>query len=247
LNRARNWVTQGVITDFEIFFAAIAASSNNYLHHAHDYGGGGHGYGIDTISHTSDCLIIDNVFRSLRHSMMTHVGTSGNVFAYNFSTQREPQKLCDISLHGHYSNANLFESNAVEEIDISDWWGPIGPSNTFLRNSITQEGVDINDSSHGQNLLGNVLKKGTIKISAGVTQTLAHGNVVNGNVAWDPTIENKKLPVSYFLTAKPSFLANCPWPLFGPDVAGDHKLPAQLRYESGNPILGKQGQRFRLN
>ena len=91
---------------------------HNYIHHAHDYGGGGHGYGVDTIRHTSDCLIIDNVFKYLRHSMMTHVGTCGNVFAYNFSTEREPQRLCDISLHGHYSTANLFESNVVEEIDV---------------------------------------------------------------------------------------------------------------------------------
>ncbi|MBN1480080.1 T9SS C-terminal target domain-containing protein [candidate division KSB1 bacterium] len=209
---------------------------NNYIHHAHDYGGGGHGYGVDTIRHTSDCLIIDNVFRYLRHSMMTHVGTSGNVFAYNYSTEREPQRLCDISLHGHFSNANLFESNVVEEIDISDYWGPIGPNNTFLRNVITQEGIDINDSSHGQNLVANVLNRGTIKVHSSVKETLRHGNVLNGTAEWDPAISDREVPVSYFLTEKPDFLADSPWPLFGPDVTEGGKLPAQIRYESGRPI-----------
>lgn len=215
---------------------------NNYIHHAHDYGGGGHGYGVDTIRHTSDCLIIDNVFRYLRHSMMTHVGTSGNVFAYNYSTERETQRLCDISLHGHYSNANLFESNVVEEIDISDYWGPIGPDNTFLRNVITQEGIDVNDASHGQNLVANVLSRGTIKINAGVKETLSHGNVINGVAQWDDEIDDREVPISYFLTTKPDFLARSPWPLFGPDVTDNSKLPAHIRYESGAPITGVHQQ-----
>lgn len=212
---------------------------NNYMHHAHDYGDGGHGYGVQAIRHTSDCLIIDNVFQHLRHSIVVSIGASGNVFACNFSTERDPQRfLCDLSLHGFYCNANLFESNVVEEIDISDYWGPVGPGNTLLRNVITHEDVDINDSSHGQNLVGNVFRKGLVKISSSVKETLMHGNVVAGTAYWNPAIEDHNVPVSYFLTEKPDFLANSPWPLFGPDVEGDHQLPAQIRYESGNPITG---------
>ena len=172
--------------------------------------------------------------------MMTHVGTSGNVFAYNFSAAREPQRLCDISLHGHYSNANLFESNVVEEIDISDYWGPIGPHNTFLRNVITQEGVDVKDSSHGQNLVGNVLKRGRINVNSSVNETVLHGNVINGTTQWDDNINDQNIPVSYFLSEKPDFFEDSPWPLFGPDVDAEHKLPAQVRYESGNPITHVQ-------
>jgi hypothetical protein len=209
---------------------------NNYLHHSHDYGGGGHGYGVDLISHSTDNLVIDNVFRYLRHSMMTHVGSSGNVFAYNYSTEREPQRLCDISLHGHYGNFNLFESNVVEEINIADYWGPMGPGNTFLRNKITQENLLVRDQSHHQNLIGNVLTSGRIDIASGINGTLAHGNDIRGQVFWDQNISDRDLPVSYFFTEKPSFLAATGWPLFGPDVAGTYKLPAQERFERQVPV-----------
>ncbi|MBN1559091.1 T9SS type A sorting domain-containing protein, partial [candidate division KSB1 bacterium] len=210
---------------------------NNYIHHAHDYGGGGHGYGVDTISRTTDCLIIDNVFRHLRHSMLTHVGTSGNVFAYNYSCERDPQNLTDISLHGHYSNYNLFESNVVQEVQVADYWGPMGPGNTFLRNKVESESFRVDDHSHGQNIVGNEIVKGSLTIQSNVENTLKHGNVIRGAVAWDPAIADQNIPVSCFLTEKPDFLADSCWPLFGPDV-GDNKLPAQLRYESGNAITG---------
>ena len=211
---------------------------NNHLHHSHDYGGGGHGYGVDVIRHSVGNLIIDNVFNYLRHSMMTHVGTSGNVFAYNFSTEREPQNLCDISLHGHYSNYNLFESNVVEEIDISDYWGPMGPGNTFLRNVITKEGIDVNDYSHYQNLVGNNVRKGSITIHSSVAKTLKHGNVVRDIPQWDENIDDHKIPTSYFLAEKPDFLDGFAWPLFGPDVADGPILPAQHRWKKGNAITG---------
>lgn len=217
--------------------------SNNYFHHAHDYGGGGHGYGIDVIRHSTDNLIIDNVFKYLRHSMMTHVGTSGNICAYNFSTEREPQRLCDVSLHGHYSNYNLFESNNVEEIDIADYWGPMGPGNTFLRNKITKEGIDVNDSSHDQNLVGNVLEAGSLTVKSGVTGTLNHGNLVRTKVVWDDAIADQNIPVSYFLSEKPAFLANYPWPIYGPDIQEEVKLPAQVRYEMDYPITKVEQRR----
>ncbi|MBN1464979.1 T9SS type A sorting domain-containing protein [candidate division KSB1 bacterium] len=210
---------------------------NNYIHHAHDYGGGGHGYGVDTISRTTDCLIMDNVFRHLRHSMLTHVGTSGNVFAYNYSCEREPQNLTDISLHGHYGNYNLFESNVVQEVQVADYWGPMGPGNTFLRNRIEAESFRVDDHSHAQNIVGNEIVRGSLTIQSNVENTLRHGNVIRGAVEWDPAIADQTIPVSYFLADKPDFLGRSSWPLFGPDAGGE-KLPAQLRYESGNPISG---------
>jgi len=214
----------------------------NYLHHSHDYGGGGHGYGVDLVRHCTDNLIIDNVFQHLRHSMMVHVGSSGNVYAYNFSTEREPQRLCDISLHGHFANFNLFESNVIEEIDIADYWGPMGPGNTFLRNRITQEGIDVNDQSHAQNLIGNVLVKAAISVKAGVQNTLKHGNVVRGKVQWDSNIEERAIPISYFLQEKPDFLTGYCWPFIGPDLDDEYKIPAQIRFERGNPVTGVNNQ-----
>ena len=59
-----------------------------------------------------------------------------------------------ISLHGHYAYMNLFEGNTVQEIDVADYWGPCGPGNTFLRNRVESEGIQIMDHSHYQNVIG---------------------------------------------------------------------------------------------
>lgn len=218
----------------------------NFMHHAHDYGGGGHGYGVDTIRHTTDCLIIDNVFQHLRHSMLTHVGTSGNVFAYNYSQSRDPQNLTDVSLHGHYSNYSLFESNVVQEVQVADYWGPMGPGNTFLRNKVLAESFRVDDHSHYQNIVGNEIIKGSLTIQSNVENTLKHGNVIRGKVSWDSNIEDQNIPASYFLTEKPDFFHDSPWPLFGPDVEGDFKLPAQRRFEAGDPISAVEKKNIQL-
>ncbi|HRU39152.1 MAG TPA: glycosyl hydrolase family 28-related protein, partial [Candidatus Goldiibacteriota bacterium] len=103
---------------------------DSYFHHAHDYGGGGHGYGVELNRHATSCLVENNRFDNLRHSMMAHLGANGNVFGYNESTRpvatgdHTPGTIiCDISVHGHYPYMNLFEGNTVQKIEVSDWWG----------------------------------------------------------------------------------------------------------------------------
>jgi hypothetical protein len=88
-----------------------------------------HGYGIALYFHTSDCLIEDNIFRNLRHSLSFQCGANGNVVGYNYS--RDPNRSefpanygADISMHGHYSYANLFEGNIVQNIQLDQTWGP---------------------------------------------------------------------------------------------------------------------------
>jgi len=213
--------------------------TRNYLHHSHDYGDGGHGYGTDIITHTTDCLITDNIYEHLRHSMMTHVGTSGNVFAYNFSVNREPKKLCDISLHGHYANFNLFESNVVHEIDISDYWGPLGPGNTLFRNKVMSEGIEIRDHSHAQNIVGNIIEKGGLTVKSDVKNTLKHGNRIGSRVYWDDDIEDQNIPNSLYLTEKPDFFGDVPWPVFGPEIDDERMIPAQYRYHGIDPTSVK--------
>jgi hypothetical protein len=104
---------------------------DSYFHHSHDYGGGGHGYGTNLNGHTTDCLVENNIFEHLRHSMMIQTGANGNVFGYNYSFDTyadggswDPP---DISVHGHYPFMNLFEGNIVQEVYSSDYWGPAGP------------------------------------------------------------------------------------------------------------------------
>lgn len=74
-----------------------------------------------------------------------------------------------------------------------------------------------------------------------------HGNVnlVDTTVAWDSNTADRTLPPSLYLTAKPEWFGNVPWPPIGPDVAGyTNKIPAQLRYEGMiSRITGKAAGR----
>jgi hypothetical protein len=219
--------------------------SHNYFHHAYDYGGDGHGYGISLSLHTTDCLIENNIFNHLRHAMLTQLGASGNVFGYNYSTENvqgtgetnlnQGWTPCDISMHGHFPNNNLYESNVVQEIDISDYWGPCGSGNTIFRNKVLKEGIDILDHSHNQNILANIIPTVSfgVLIDTGITGTLNHGNTINGLTQWDNTITDHSFLSSYYLTSKPSFYTTESWPAFGPDVSGTLKIPAENRFEQG--------------
>ncbi|MBN1576894.1 MAG: hypothetical protein JW913_10095 [Chitinispirillaceae bacterium] len=216
---------------------------DSYLHHAFDYGGDGHGYGVSLGLHVTDCLTENNIFRHLRHAMMVQVGASGNVFGYNYSFEtvqgagetdlNREWTPCDISMHGHYPNNNLFEGNVVQEIDIADYWGPCGRGNTVFRNKVLAEGIDIPDHSNDQNIAANVLPTDDfgILVETGITGTLSHGNVVNGAVQWDQAIVDHTFPPSYYLTSKPQFFGNLAWPVFGPDVIEQYTLPAQKQFE----------------
>ncbi len=200
-----------------------------------DHGGGGHGYGASLGRHTTGCLTENNIFESLRHSMIIQLGAAGNVFGYNFSTDSHDNNgnlLPDIALHGHYPAMNLFEGNIVEEIGFGDYWGPAGPGNTALRNCILEEGVFVRDSSQTQNLVGNVLlgSPDEIAIDPGVTGTLLHGNFEAGVIRWDPDITSHDIPDSLYMDSAPGFYGATTWPSTGPDVSPQCSNPAQQRW-----------------
>jgi len=119
----------------------------SYFHNAFAYDGvSTHGYGVTLAHHSSGSLIVNNIFVYLRHAMMVKTGANGNVFAYNYS--RDPFRSeaisdfsGDISLHGHYPFANLFEGNIIQNIIIDHYWGPSGPRNTFFRNRAELWGI----------------------------------------------------------------------------------------------------------
>ena len=114
---ARCWVrgveaNNGFGGHITLVYSTKVSVTGCYIHHAADYDGGGSGYGVRLEFKTGECLIENNAFRSLRHSMLLQAGVNGNVFGYNYS--REPQRTefpsevsGDVVLHGNYPFANL--------------------------------------------------------------------------------------------------------------------------------------------
>ena len=202
---------------------------NSFFHESHDYGGGGHGYGVELSRHTTNCLVESNIFETLRHSMMVHVGANGNVFGYNYS--RNPtwpfgSTASDISIHGHYPSMNLFESNIVQYISIADFWGPSGPGNTYFRNRVETDNIDVMDFSHDQNIVGNELTAGSnqIIIESGINNTFVHANNVNGVISYDNSVGNQALPASLYLNISNASI--------GPEfVLNSGSIPAKDRYD----------------
>jgi len=145
---------------------------DNVIHHAYEYGGGGHGYGIDLEKWTTDCLVENNILDHLRHHLSLEQGPNGNVFGYNML--QRCLHTYDISVHGHWPYMNLFEGNVVQSIGCSDWHGPAGPFNTFFRNRIEKETVlqhamgggasSLINMSHHTNVIANTFKRGHIAI-----------------------------------------------------------------------------------
>ncbi len=220
---------------------------DSFFDDATDWGGGGHGYGVELGFHVTDCLTENNIFKHLRHSMMVHIGANGNVFGYNYSIEPYQNEggnwtPCDISIHGHYPYANLFEGNIVQEVNVADYWGPAGPGNTFLRNRIEKEGIFVEDSSNYQNFIGNELVSGGLvwdtdsrypkKIDP--STLLRHGNYIKGSIEWESGISDKTVPKSYYLKSKPDFYGSLKWPSTGADMLNGTN-PARERF-LGNTI-----------
>lgn len=220
---------------------------DSFFDDATNWGGGGHGYGVELGFHVSDCLIENNIFKHLRHSMMVHIGANGNVFGYNYSIEPYQNEggtwtPCDISIHGHYAYSNLFEGNIVQEIGISDYWGPSGPYNTYLRNRVESEDIYLEDSSNYQNIIGNEIVKGEIVWDTDSryphridpSTLFIHGNFINGSIQWDAQTSDHTIPVSYYLDTKPVYFGTMQWPSTGADRL-DGTNPARERYY-GNTI-----------
>ncbi|MFX3681396.1 MAG: right-handed parallel beta-helix repeat-containing protein [bacterium] len=213
---------------------------NSYFNDAYRHDGGGHGYGVQLLDTTTHSLVVNNVFRNLRHAMIWKEGANGNVYAYNYSTdgnQAGSAVAKDISGHGHYAFGNLIEGNIAQFIHASDYWGPIGPNNTFLRNRTTEERILIEDGTQNQNILGNELVSPTspfVVIDGTSTGAYVHGNNEGGSLQWRSG-EPQTVVASYFYSSRPGFWnISDPWPSIGPEqVPGTFTIPAQQRWDSG--------------
>jgi hypothetical protein len=130
--------------------------------------GSGQGYGIVVGQWATACLIEDNSFIKMRHSMMIKQGANSNVFGYNWSDDVYgenclkgvcvPFPTVDLDSHGHWGHHNLFEGNVVHRMAAADWWGPC-PNNVFFKNMATVDGIELKYASDQTLLLDNALAK----------------------------------------------------------------------------------------
>ena len=229
-----------------IYHSAHLTIKGNYFHKAHDYGGGGKGYGVALQILTSECLIENNIFDNLRHSMLLQAGANGNVLAYNYSTNpywtgtTYPSNAAgDLVLHGNYVFANLAEGNVVANIAIDDSHGANGPHNTFLRNRTESYGLVMNSGvpTDSVNFIGN---ETTGLVGLWYIQGQGHfqyGNNVLGTITPSATLE--EFEASLFASGVPTYFeeSNSDFPPVGfPNLPVQNTLPAQSRFNEGSFI-----------
>ncbi len=192
---AVNCYVTGVESNFCTFSHIQARYCSNlhiegcYFHNAFGYGGDGRGYGIVLHFMTNHCLIYNNIFNHLRHSMLTQAGANANVFSYNYSinpfwesSSLPANSAGDIVLHGNYPFLNLFEQNICQNIVIDNSHGPNGPYNTFFRNRGEGYGIFFSASnSPYQNLIGNEITNKTFPYSLVNYLILGDNHFIYGN------------------------------------------------------------------
>lgn len=234
---------------------------DSYIHHAYYRGDGGQGYGVSLARHVTAVLVENNIFNELRHAMIMQLGTNGCVFGYNYAQRNFSDDGWDktaISLHGHYPFLNLYEGNIVGWAGMDNVWGPNGPDNTLFRNRVV--GTDKHEEFgqyrgiwlqgfHGtQYIIGNeintigdqVMGQDGVYIPADANgnpaDVIIHGNNIRGALTWNPAWP-QTLPASYYLSSKPGFYGAMDWPSIGGDQPfGQGKIPALVRWETGDYI-----------
>jgi hypothetical protein len=235
--------SQSVGSHIEIDGSTNITITGCYIHHSFAYDGiSTHGYGITLFNHSGECLITNNIMQHLRHSFSMQTGANGNVISYNYSIDPNRSEFpsnygADISLHGHYPYANLFEGNIIQNIGIDQAHGPAGPLNTFLRNRVELYGLIMTSGaaqSDSQNFVGNEIPN-TSSFMGNYTLAGAghfeYANNVRGVITPSGAITLDD--TSYYLTSPPPFWSG-PFPTIGmPNALSSGSIPARERYLSG--------------
>ena len=242
------WV-RGVESDQCNFgHVVIDASSHievkgSVFHHAFNYGGGGKAYGVVLHGSASLCLVEDNIFYHLRHSMLLQSGANGNVLSFNYSTDPfwtgfPGNSAGDLVCHGNYPFFNLFEHNIVQNIVVDNSHGANGPFNTFLRNRAELYGlVMTSTNSPSQNYLGNEITgtgfgQGNYTLQG--ADHFEYGNNDNGTII--PPGTNNLTDTSYFYDMIPGFIPS-DLPLIGtPAPFNSNSIPARDRFLAGTGL-----------
>jgi len=212
-----------------------------YFHGAQNYGAGGHGYGVNVADRSTNCLIEDNIFQHLRHSMIVQMGASRNVFGYNYSREQHDEigdVLADLSIHGHYAFANLFEGNWLDRIEADSFWGSNGPYNTFVRNYVQYQTMKVHNSDYF-NFLANEAKL----ILLNSHNALDKYSELHYHTHWKPSQReiSHLADISYYHNSRPQFIdSSFTWPPLGPPSISNgsqttQNIPARQRFCSKFP------------
>lgn len=216
--------------------------SNSYFKEAHNYGSGGMGYGIMIQSTSGACLIENNQFEHLRHSIILQSSANGNVISYNYSkdpywtgTILPSNAAGDIVLHGNYPYMNLFEGNICQNIVIDNSHGVNGPYNTFFRNRAELYGIFMNNNpaSDKQNFIANEITNPLLGLySLQGNGHFEYGNNRNGTIL--PSGTDTLSLKSFYLSSIPLFWDSIfVWPSIGIDnVLNLHTIPAFRAYQN---------------
>lgn len=213
------------------------------FHHAFDYGGGGKAYGVVLHGSASLCLVENNIFYHLRHSMLLQSGANGNVLSFNYSTDPfwtsfPNNSAGDLVCHGNYPFSNLFEHNIIQNIIIDNSHGANGPFNTFLRNRAELYGLVMTaTNSPSQNYLGNEITgtgfgQGNYTLQG--ADHFEYGNSDNGTII--PAGTTALSDTSYFYETAPDFISSN-LPIIGTPVPfNSNSIPARDRFLAGTGL-----------
>ncbi len=248
---ASNWIVgvesnKSNFAHVQIDFSTNIAIQGSYFHHAFQYGDGGQGYGIAIQSASGECLIENNCFNNLRHSVLFQSGANGNVIAYNYSvnpywSDQTPSNMAgDLVLHGNYPFANLFEGNVCQTIMVDASHGINGPNNTFLRNRVELYGILMSPSpaSDKQTYIANDVTNTTLPYGNYLLFGNGHyqsANRIRGTVT--PSGTDTCTTKSLYTNRQPAFWNSFPsaWPTIGiPYHYGDGSNPARERFTQVN-------------
>jgi hypothetical protein len=205
----------------------------NYVHGCFVRDTGGFCYGIVVNWGSTRVKITDNKTWDLRHNILLQLGANHCVVAYN-SLETPFNSYNDLALHANWAYQNLIEGNRFTEgyADNSKagqaGQDETGPGNTWFRNYATGQLGSINAGTTRQNLIGNKMQ--LIRLSG--TDHYHAASMEAGVVKWGSLTPTSRIPASLYLSAKPAFLGNTPWPVYGPslpDWGGANHLPAANR------------------
>ena len=230
-------------THISLVASANIEMTGNYIHHANIYSGGGNAYGITIQTRSSDNLVQDNIFDTLRHAMLLQTGANGNVFGYNYSKnpfwddQSISDAPADLCLHGNYPYANLMEGNIANNLYIDNSHGANGPYNTFFRNRLEKYGILVQGNfSVNQNFVGNELTAIVNQYNLSSTGHFEYGNnrVFYGAVPPGTNDLQASYYTHYLNSLNPHFWdIPATLPTIGfPNTLNTGNIPAKYRYDN---------------